>query len=138
VAGERLLTVYLVIMGVVFFAVAMQGWFLPDTLVAPIGIELSDPSGYAEIRAAYGGLFSTAGGTFLLASKRTSLRPIALIAACCILGGFVFGRLISLVAEGVPNAFAIATLCVESTGLVAGGIFLRRLNREKDDTGSPS
>ena len=55
--AERAATVGLTLLAVIFPLVAVQALFLPDTLVTPVGISLTEASAYAEVRAAYGGCF---------------------------------------------------------------------------------
>lgn len=116
---------YLYVMSVVFFLVALQGWFLPTSLMNPIGVTMPEAAGLAEIRAAYGGLFGTASLCFLVGARRPRLRSISIAVSVCILSGFVFGRLFSLAVDGVPSTFGLTWLTIESVGLAVGGTLLR-------------
>lgn len=116
---DRFAQLTLGITAAVFALVACLGWFAPDILMAPAGIEMTEAAGYAEIRAAYGGLFSASALVYALGTARASMRPHAIRLMAVVLGGFVLGRLISLVVEGVPSTPALATLAVESIGFIA-------------------
>lgn len=106
-------------LAIAFLPVGFLGWFAPDILFAPIGVQISDAAGYAEIRAAYGGHFTGAGLFFALGTAKEHYRDTALTLGAVILGGFVFGRLLSMVIEGVPSAVALFTLTIETVGLTA-------------------
>jgi hypothetical protein len=108
----------LAVLSVIFLIVGVTGWASPDALFAPLGATFSDAAAYAEIRAAYGGHFVGAASFFAWGAWRPRWAGPALIFAAVVLGGFVFGRLISLVVDGVPSAVAWLTLGAESFGLV--------------------
>ena len=116
---DRFAQLALGIASAIFALVACLGWFAPDTLMAPIGVEMTDAAGYAEIRAAYGGLFGGAALVYGMGVARPAMRSHAIVLMAVVLGGFVFGRIVSLALEGVPNPFALATLALETTGLIA-------------------
>jgi len=117
---------YLSVLAACFALVALLAALSPEVLFDPITVDLGhDPAGRAEIRAAYLGLFGTAGVCFGVGARRTGWRQPATWAAVLILGGFVAGRLISLGIDGVPNTVAWATVVLESLGLVIGLFLLR-------------
>lgn len=113
-------------MAAIFGGVALLGWFAPDVLFAPIGVEIGEPAGYAEVRAAYGGLFGACALVFVRALRRPELSGLAFRFGAMILAGFVFGRIYSLAVDGVPNALAFTALTAESVGLFSCLFVLRR------------
>lgn len=122
---DRATRLLLVFYAIGFLPVALLGWFAPDLLFSTIGVQITDAAGYAEVRAAYGGHFFAASALFAVGAGRAEVRETSLRMGTLILAGFVFGRLLSLGLEGVPNVYAWATLALESTGLVLGLILIR-------------
>jgi hypothetical protein len=136
VAGPVPIVERVVLLGVSvpFAAVAVLGWFAPDVLFRPIGVSIGDAAGYAEVRAAYGGLFGAGALVFAAGALRPDVTAFALRFGVLVLRGFVFGRLYSLGVDGVPNAVAFAALAAEVIGLFVCAAALRARGRRLADT----
>lgn len=109
-----------------FGIVATLGWFAPDLLFGSIGVRIDDAAGYAEIRAAYGGLFGASSLAFVAGIQRPELRVWSLRWGALVQMGFVFGRLVSLGLDGVPAWPAWVALSGELVGLFACVFCLQR------------
>jgi hypothetical protein len=121
------LTVFgLRLLGGVFVLIALVGVAAPTLLFDPLGVSLSTPSGLAEIRAAYGAMFSATATFFFYSAAQPARHALALLGATWILGGFLVGRAISLGLDGVPNTMAIANTAVEGLGFVLAFRLWRR------------
>jgi hypothetical protein len=116
---DRLCVGGLGLLAAIFGLVAVLGLLAPHLLFDPIEVVIENPSGLAEIRAAYGSFFFASAGLFALGASRPHLRNTALLWAAVVLSGFVFGRLVSLGLDGVPNAVALGNLVAELIGAVA-------------------
>lgn len=103
-------------LAMVFGIVGLQALLIPRIFLEPVGIDLLTTSGYAEVRAGYGGLFTGAALLFAWGARREALRPVALTIAVWVLGVFAGARLVSLVVDGLPNPFSLAILGLELTG----------------------
>jgi hypothetical protein len=90
----------------------------------PLGIPLAGPSAHSEIRAAYGGMHAAIGLLLLYAAVRAELRRAGLWLALCFMGGLTAGRLVSLAADGVPNAFVLRLLAAEALAAVLAAVLL--------------
>ncbi len=112
------------LVGAIFAVVGVIALFVPHVLFDPIGISLTTASGLAEIRAAYGSFFLCSAGLFWAGSMRAELRRTSLTWACMVLTGFVVGRVISLVLDGMPNGMAMANLGTEILGAIVAGVLL--------------
>ncbi len=114
-------------------------WFSALTFLAAGAFALARPTDYASIvqlelggiisssdlRAVYGGLPLGIGGFFVWAVSTRHLRP-GLIASAALFGGLVLGRLVSLLADGVPESPGLLFSGFELLGTVLAGVALLR------------
>lgn len=98
----------------------------PGFMVAQNGITLASVDHVHLVRAAYGGLFVTFGASFLLGALMPALERFALYGLLLFMGGFAFGRLTSILVDGLPGPTFLIALASEL--LFAGGaaLLLRR------------
>ena len=126
-ATDRVTQFVLGLLALVFGVLALIFFFYPVLLFGPISVSEGPPALWAELRAGYGGLFGTAAIIFGASVRRTEWQESALAVAALILAGFVFGRCLSLVLDGVPeNPIAIINLVAEAISCVAVALFWRR------------
>jgi hypothetical protein len=112
--------------GIAFLAVGVMSLVTPAAGMAPFGMALPTPSAVNEIRANYGGMHLAMGAFYLWAAARPAWRRAALLVLALFTGGLVVGRLVSLAADGAPNAFVWRLLVVEAAGAAAAAVLLRR------------
>ena len=107
-------------------------WLVAGTfaLAAPaanaslIQLELGGIISFSDLRAVYGGLRIGIGCFLAWAASTGHWRP-GLIAAAALFGGNVLGRLVSLLADGVPESPGLLLLGFELLGVVLVGVRAR-------------
>ena len=124
---QRSASITLSTVGLVFLAVALQGFLVPVLFMAPMEIDITTASGHAEVRAGYGGCFGGLAFLYFHAARRPQLMLLALRVASIVLGIFVSGRLLSWGIDGSPNLFSMGILMAESLGFVACAFLLSKL-----------
>ncbi len=98
---------------------------LPAANASLIQLELGGIISSSDLRAVYGGLRIGIGCFLAWAASTGHLRP-GLVAAAALFGGNVLGRLVSLVADGVPESPGFLLLGFELFGVVLVGVALAR------------
>lgn len=116
--------VFLIIVGLAFLNVAIQAFINPQTVMDFVSVHLDNISAKNSIRAYYGGVNLTF-ALFLIYGAFKMQRE-ALILASLYGGGFVIGRLYSILAEGQPSSFILTWLAIESV-LTLGSLTLINL-----------
>ena len=107
-------------------SVGWVGLSAPQELMTPLDISLEGPSAKSEIRAAYGGMHLAIALLLLYTAARVELRRTGLWLVLFFMGGLTVGRFVSLVADGVPNAFVLRLLLAEGLGTVLAAVLLSR------------
>ena len=98
---------------------------LPAANASIIQLELGGIISSSDLRAVYGGL-RVGIGCFLAWTASTGHWRPGLIAEAALFGGNVLGRLVSLLADGVPESPGLLLLGFELFGLVLAGVALAR------------
>lgn len=124
--GGTIGTIALAGAGLAMLVVGAQHLAAPQMMMATPGIELISVNHYHIIRAAYGGAYLGIAALFLSGLVRPALRSFALLAVAMLFGGFAFGRLVSLVLDGVPVALYLAVLTFEVVFAALALMALRR------------
>lgn len=96
-------------------ALSVGGFILaaPTAFYAGYGIALpADPSQLSELRAPGAGL-AALGGLMLAGLARAAWAPFGLVAALTVYLAFPLGRVVSLVADGIPSGSVLGALAVE-------------------------
>lgn len=104
--------VFLVIVGLAFLNVAVQTFINPQTVMDFVSVHLDNISARNSTRAYYGGVNLTF--ALFLIYGAFKMQKEALILASLYGGGFVIGRLYSILTEGQPSAFILTWLTIES------------------------
>ena len=107
---------YLYFVGAIFSIVALQAFFIPIKMLEPLELTISTVSGFAEIRAAYSGLFGSFGILYIRGARDNSLTKIALQCAFSVLSIFALGRFYSLLMDGNPNPYSYFIHTMELIG----------------------
>jgi hypothetical protein len=119
----RLTQVFLALTGLAFANVGVQALLDPKAVVAAVEMTLENASSMSTIRAVYGGMH-LAFGLFCFYGAFRAQRP-ALGLLMLYAGGYVFGRVVSYVADGAPNAFVSQWLITETaTLLIASTLYV--------------
>jgi hypothetical protein len=105
------------------FALAM-----PAANASLIRLELGGIISSSDLRAVYGGLRIGIGCCLAWAAATGHWRP-GLIAAAALFGGNILGRLVSLLADGVPESPGLPLLGFELLGAALVAVALTRLKQ---------
>ncbi len=116
---------FLLLTGVAFAAIGIYALVDPAQTLAPVGLQVIEVSSRNEMRAVYGGLNLAVGLYLCAAFGNTGLRAAALTFVALITGGLVFGRLVSLVVDGMPSTTILLFLAIEVASCVLA-LLLRR------------
>ena len=118
---------YLFVTGLIFALVGLYALLDPNgALGVPLGLHIETVSSFSQERGSAGGVVLVA-GLFMMASARyRKLTLPALWLVTLVLGGLEFGRLVSLVVDGVPGKVVWVYSAFEILGLVQGIFWLRR------------
>ncbi len=106
-------------------AVGVQGLFATQTLMAPVGILLDNPSAIISISSSYGGV-NLVFALFYIYSAFKS-QKVGLYLYALYTGGIVLGRLVGFMQEGPGNTFVMTWFVIEVSFLLLS-LFLYRKN----------
>jgi hypothetical protein len=108
-----------------YFAAGVFALILPALNASIIQLELGGIISSSDLRAVYGGL-RIGIGCFLAGAALAGQWRLGLVAAAALFGGNILGRLVSLLADGVPESPGLWLLGSECFGLVLVGTALAR------------
>ncbi len=116
---------YLIVTGALFVLVGLRALFKPVEAVAMLyDFEATSVDARNYLRSGAGGVAISGGATMLLAVFVPQLALAALVVAVVILGGLVFGRLVSLLLDGNPSVVPWIAGTIELLGLASGAYWL--------------
>ncbi|HZT04449.1 MAG TPA: DUF4345 family protein [Steroidobacteraceae bacterium] len=113
-------TVILLILALFFLLTAWQSGTDPAGFAQQLGLSITNPGGYNEIRSQYGGCFLFASVACLAALGGRVSRRSAFVVATVIFGGLFVGRLVSLWADGGISGYGAlirALYVIDALGL---------------------
>ena len=99
----------------------------PQMMMKEPGIELSTVNHLHVIRAAYGGAYLGIAALFLLGALRRDMQKTSLLAVAILFAGFAFGRIVSMVLDGMPVPLYLGVFSAEVLFAVLAVVSLRRL-----------
>lgn len=120
----RLVTAYLILAAAIYAAIGVAGLVSPRWLLGLVEVSLPGPSALNEIRAAYGGQLLGLALVIALGARRREWRRWTLILFSAAAGGMLAGRMISLAADGAPNAVVWTLTGLEAAGALGGAALL--------------
>ena len=109
---QTVTTVFLVLVGLAFLNIAVQAFIDPQSVMDFVDVQLDNVSARNSTRAYYGGVNLTFALFLIYGAFR--MKREALILAALYGGGFVLGRLYSILLEGTPSSFIFTWLGIES------------------------
>ncbi len=118
---------FLILTGLAFLNIAVQAIINPQSVMDFVNVELGNISARNSIRAFYGGV-NLFFGLFLIYGA-FKMQKEALVLTVLYGGGFVFGRIYSILLEGNPSSFIWTWLCIESVLTI---ISLALLNKQRE------
>ena len=117
---------YLVITGLIFVIVGLRGLLQPEAAIAiPYSLDASSVDARNYLRSGAGGVAIAAGGVIVAGAFVPALMLSAAIIAVTILGGLVFGRVVSLSLDGTPGVVPWVSGFFELLGLISGAYWLQ-------------
>ncbi|MCK6692073.1 MAG: DUF4345 domain-containing protein [Thermoanaerobaculia bacterium] len=123
--------IFLILMGLSALNIALQALADPQTVMNFVDVELGNITARNSIRALYGGVNLAFALFWLYAAFRAQRE--GLILGTLYTGGFVLGRLLSIALDGMPGAFALQWLVVESVCAIGSVVLLALLPRLQRD-----
>lgn len=118
-------SLFLLVVGISFWLTSAAGLILPQFLTDMVGMNLVESATFSEIRSNYGGMHMMLGGFILWAALSKKQQSVALLLTALFTGGYVFGRMISLVIDGLPNLFVYAVTVGELVAASFALFFLK-------------
>tara|TARA_B110000914_G_scaffold206553_1_gene202535 strand:- start:275 stop:661 length:387 start_codon:yes stop_codon:yes gene_type:complete len=99
-------TVLLTLIGLEYLGFGLIGLVNPNSAAALVGFSLNELISLSEIRANYS-FFVLLGLMSLISLKKKSLQKITYLIVALLCGSYVFGRLVSIVFDGMPVTRAL-------------------------------
>lgn len=115
--------VFLVIVGLAFLNVAVQAMIDPQSVMNFVNVELGNISARNSTRAFYGGVNLTF--ALFLIYGAFKMQKEALILTVLYGGGFVIGRVYSIITEGTPSSFIFTWLGIETFLTIVSIVLLK-------------
>lgn len=113
--------VFLILLALATLNIAIQAILDPQVIFDNVQVQLGNITARNSVRALYGGVNLVFGLFWLYAAFRA--QTTGLILALLYTGGFAIGRVLSLMMDGMPGAFAMQWLITESAfALIAVGL----------------
>jgi len=113
--------VFLILLALATLNIAVQAILDPQVIFDNVQVQLGNITARNSVRALYGGVNLAFGLFWLYAAFRQ--QKTGLILAVLYTGGFAVGRILSLLMDGMPGAFAMQWLITESVfALLAAGL----------------
>ncbi len=113
--------VFLVLLALATLNIAVQAILDPQVIFDNVQVQLGNLTARNSVRALYGGVNLAFGLFWLYAAFRQQTMGLTL--ALLYTGGFAVGRILSLIMDGMPDAFAMQWLVTESVfALGAAGL----------------
>ncbi|GEM_PF-6932687 len=117
---------YLVMTGLIFLIVGIRALLKPIEAVAiPYSMGASSVDARNYLRSAAGGVAIAAAGVMVAGAFIPALTLAAVLVPVTILGGLVFGRLFSVMADGNPGVIPWISGAFELLGLLGGAYWLK-------------
>lgn len=119
--------IFLFITGVIFLIVGLRALIDPVHAVAEFfGFSVQSVNGMNQLRASAGGVTVLCGAYMIASCFRPKWTYAALAVTTLVLGGLVFGRIVSLFADGLPGTTIYVSFALELFGLVQAAFWLRQ------------
>jgi hypothetical protein len=107
-------------------AIAVGYLVAPQFMLSNYGISIDSINEASMIRSSYGGMFFAFAVLFTIGALKAEFSHAALLALLVFMAGFAGGRIISLMADGIPSLLVLGLLLLEvSYTLVTTYILVR-------------
>jgi hypothetical protein len=118
VKSSRVRQILLGLTALVFTGIAVGSLVAPHKMAEGVGYSLDSVDALSEFRAVYVGLWLATAVLLVVALRRVQYALLGDLCAILILGQ-TFGRLVSLVVDGVPSGRVVPIFLLEAIGGVA-------------------
>ncbi len=112
--------------GVMMLVIGALNLVAPQMMMDVPKIQLTSTNHLHVIRAAYGGAYLGMAALFLLGLVRPEYRQTSLLSVALLFYGFAFGRVYSILADGLPVALYLAVLAFEVLFATLAVLTMRR------------
>ncbi len=113
--------IFLVLLALATLNIAVQAILDPQAIFDNVQVQLGNLTARNSVRALYGGVNLAFGLFWMWAAFRE--QRTGLLLALLYTGGFAIGRILSILMDGMPDAFAMQWLVTESVfALLAAGL----------------
>ncbi len=130
VTPQRISRIFLILLALATLNIAVQAILDPQAIFDNVQVQLGNLTARNSVRALYGGVNLAFGIFWLVAAFRA--QRTGLILALLYTGGFALGRILSLLLDGMPGAFAMQWLVTESVfACVAAGLLFWKKSPHK-------
>jgi hypothetical protein len=102
----------------VFVVIAIASLLAPQTMARGLGYSLAGVDALSEFRAIYVGLWLATAAVFVVALRRVDLALLGDLGAILLLGQ-TFGRIVSLLLDGIPSGRVWPMFVLEAVGGIA-------------------
>ena len=112
---------FLILLALATLNIAVQAILDPQTIFDNVQVQLGNLSARNSVRALYGGVNLAFGLFWIYAAFRQ--QNTGLLLALLYTGGFALGRILSILLDGMPGAFAMQWLLTEAVfAVLAAGL----------------
>ena len=119
--------IFLFVTGVIFLIVGLRALIDPVHAIGDLyGLTASGINGLSQLRASAGGVTVLCGAYMVASCFRPAWTYAALAVTTLILGGLVFGRIVGVVADGLPGTTIYVSFALELFGFVQAAFWLRQ------------
>ncbi|PTU30084.1 DUF4345 family protein [Stenotrophobium rhamnosiphilum] len=117
---------YLVITGALFLIVGLRALFRPvEAIAVPYSLSAKSIDAKNYLRSGAGGVAIAAGAVMVASAFIPSLTLAGVLISMTILGGLVFGRVVSLLLDGNPGITPWISGFFELLGFLSGAYWLQ-------------
>lgn len=120
--------IFLLLLALATLNIAVQAILDPQTIFDQVQVQLGNLTARNSVRALYGGVNLAFGLFWLYAAFRQ--QSTGLLLALLYTGGFAIGRILSMLMDGMPGAFAMQWLMVESIFALLAAALLYWIRRD--------
>lgn len=121
--------IFLILLALATLNIALQAIIDPQVIFDHVHVQLGNLTARNSVRALYGGVNLAFGVFWLYAAFRA--QRTGLLLALLYTGGFAVGRILSVLLDGMPGAFATQWLVTESVFALAAAGLLQWEGRQR-------
>lgn len=123
--------IFLLLLALATLNIAVQAILDPQAIFDNVQVQLGNITARNSVRALYGGVNLVFALFWMYAAIR--MQTMGLLLALLYTGGFALGRILSIIMDGMPDAFATQWLVTESVFalMAAGLLYWNKPNKDR-------